>query len=356
MTLALMACVAPVGAQATDLRIATYNAEMDRKGPGLLLRDILSGKDEQIAAVLTVIATAKPDILTLQGFDHDFEGHALHAFQIALADQGHDMPHAFAAMPNSGLATGFDMDGNGRTHEPRDAQGYGHFTGQGGMAVLSRYPLGEVQDFSAFLWKDLPGAIPPTRNASPFPSSEAFAIQRLSSVAHWDVPVQLSNGTTLHLLTFHATTPVFDGDEDRNGRRNRDEIAFWQRYLDGALPFPAPDQPLIIAGVANLDPNDGDGRRDAISRLLSDPRLQDPEPRRSGLIAEGDAGQSGDPALDTVDWPDPSPGDLRVSYILPAHNLDVVDAGVFWPADNDPMLITVNTASRHRLVWVDLRF
>ncbi|WP_322787733.1 endonuclease/exonuclease/phosphatase family protein [Aliiroseovarius sediminilitoris] len=356
MALALMASAAPVTAQSMTLRVATYNAELDRKGPGLLLRDILAGTDDQITAALTVIATAKPDILTLQGFDNDVEGHALRAFQSALAEKDHAMPYAFAAMPNAGLVTGLDMDGDGRTGEPRDAQGYGRFTGQGGMAVLSRYPLGEARDFAPFLWKDLPGAIPPSRDGIPFPTAGAFAIQRLSSVAHWDVPVQLPNGTNLHLLTFHATTPVFDGDEDRNGRRNHDEIAFWQRYLDGALPFPAPDGPVIIAGVANLDPVDGEGRRAAIQRLLNDPRLQDPEPRRTGKIAVGDTGQAGEPALDTVDWPEPSPGDLRVSYVLPASDLDVISAGVFWPADGDPMLDTVNTASRHRLVWVDLRF
>ncbi|MCK8483470.1 endonuclease/exonuclease/phosphatase family protein [Aliiroseovarius sp. S2029] len=340
----------PVTSTAMDVRVATFNAELDRKGPGLLLRDILSGTDPQIAAVLTVIATTKPDILTLQGFDHDVERHALTAFQAALADRGHALPHAFAAMPNAGLFTGLDMDGNGRTGEPRDAQGYGRFTGQGGMAVLSRFPLGKVRDFTGFLWADLPGAIPPTRNGAPFPSAEAFAIQRLSSVAHWDVPVRLPNGPVLHLLTFHATTPVFDGDEDRNGRRNHDEIAFWQRYLDGTLFPPAPDGPVIIAGVANLDPTKGDGRRDAITRLLADPRFNDPEPRRTGTTATGNA------SLHTVDWPEPAPGDMRVSYVLPARTLEVTGAGVFWPAEGDPMLDTVNTASRHRPVWVDLRF
>nr|WP_282569286.1 endonuclease/exonuclease/phosphatase family protein [Aliiroseovarius sp. S1339] len=354
--MALAAIFAPLAADALDLRIATYNADLSRKGPGLLLRDILANKDEQIAAVLTVIAAAKPDILALQDFDHDLENHALRAFQDALAATGHPMPHAFAAAPNAGLITGMDMDGNGRTGEARDAQGYGRFTGQGGMAVLSRYPLGEVRDFTAFLWQDLPDAIPPTQDSLPFPSPEAFAAQRLSSVAHWDVPVHLPDGTVLHLLTFHATTPVFDGDEDRNGRRNHDEIAFWQRYLDNALPVTAPDGPVVIAGDANLDPEDGDGRQQAIRRLLRDPRLQDPMPRRSGAVSDGNARQSGDPALDTVDWPDPVPGNLRVSYVLPASTLDLADAGVFWPDAGDPLHGAITTASPHRLVWVDLRF
>ena len=66
---------------------------------------------------------------------------------------------------------------------------------------------------------------------------------------------------------------------------------------------------------------------------------------------------TGDPALDTADWSDETgPGNLRVSYVLPDKRLQVIDAGVFWPASNDPLrnLITGEGAARHRLVWVDL--
>ena len=38
----------------------------------------------------------------------------------------------------------------------------------------------------------------------------------------------------LHLLAHHPTPPVFDGPEDRNGRRNHDEAALWTAWLDGA--------------------------------------------------------------------------------------------------------------------------
>lgn len=345
----MLAILWPALALAQDVRVATYNAELSRKGPGLLLRDILSGKDDQISAVIKVISASAPDILALQGFDHDLENHALRAFQSALKDAGHPMEFAHSTQPNAGLATGLDMDGNGRTGEARDAQGYGRFTGQGGMAVLSRFPLGEVRDFTQMLWRDLPDAIPPMQNGQPFPSLQAFEAQRLSSVAHWDVPVFLPNGTVLHLLTFHATTPVFDGDEDRNGRRNHDEIAFWQHYLNGALPITAPEGPVVIAGDANLDPTDGDGRRDAIRSLLRDPRLQDPMPARATAEKDGTA-------FDTVDWPEPDPGNLRVSYVLPDARLRVSASGVVWPQTDDPFLATVELASRHRLVWVDLRF
>jgi hypothetical protein len=336
------------------LRVATFDVELQRRGPGLLLSDILSGED-QVVAVVRVVAAAAPDVLLLTGFDHDREGHALAAFADRLGAAGHVMPHVFAARPNAGLPSGLDLDGNGRLGEARDAQGYGAFTGQGGMAVLSRYPIGDVRDFSAFPWADLPGAIPPTVDGRPFPSPEVQAAQRLSSVAHWDVPVITPNGP-LHLLAFNATTPVFDGPEDLNGRRNHDEILFWQRLLDGALPFDPPAGPVVVLGNANLDPVDGDGRREAIRALLDDPRLQDARPASSGGTLAANPEHRADPALDTADWSDPRPGNLRVDYVLPDARLEVSGAGVFWPASDDPLAEVVETASRHRLVWVDLEF
>jgi len=321
-----------------------------------LLRDINREKDLQVRAVQEVIATVRPDVIALQGFDYDAAGHALSAFQKTLSRSGHPMPYSYSARPNSGVATGLDMDGNGKTNEPRDAQGYGRFTGQGGMAILSRLPLGDARDFTSFLWKDLPDAIPPHENNKVFPSPEAFAIQRLSSVAHWDVEVMLPDHAALHVLTFHATTPVFDGPEDRNGRRSHDEITFWPLLLDGALPFASPSGPFVIVGDANLDPVDGDGRQEAIHALLARSDVQDPHPQSAGGVAATDTDQSGDPALDTVDWPDGAPGNLRVSYVLPSRDLEVVGSGVFWPAPDDPLHETVETASRHRLVWVDIRY
>ncbi|MEM9756355.1 MAG: endonuclease/exonuclease/phosphatase family protein, partial [Pseudomonadota bacterium] len=78
--------------------------------------------------------------------------------------------------------------------------------------------------------------------------------------------------------------------------------------------------------------------RDTLLPLLAHPRLQDPRPERPGGGTE------------TVDWADPTPGDLRVDYVLPAAELRVVDAGVHWPlVDGEAAL-----ASAHRIVWVDV--
>ncbi|WP_116132117.1 endonuclease/exonuclease/phosphatase family protein [Tropicimonas sp. IMCC34043] len=350
----------PVLAQtgAETIRVATFSTELARKGPGLLLRDILSGDDPQVAAVVAVIAQADPDILLLADIDYDLGLAALNALADRLDQAGARYPHRFALRPNSGMATGLDMDGNRRFGEARDAQGYGAFAGQGGLAVLSRFPVDTeaVVDFSGLLWRDLPGATLPEANGAPFPSDPALAAQRLSSTGHWIVPVLLPNGIRLRLLAFAATAPVFDGPEDRNGLRNADEIALWQRCLDGALPGCPPAPPFVILGKANLDPVDGEGRHDAIRALLSDPRLQDPEPESAGAAAAADPDHAGAPAQDTADWPaaaEGGPGNLRVDYVLPSADLAVVDAGTLWPSGGEAHE-TVEVASHNRLVWVDL--
>lgn len=337
--------------RADGLRVATFNTELSRKGPGLLLRDILKG-DPQVEAVVRVIAAVAPDIVLLQGIDHDHEGAALAALSDRLKRAGAGFAFGFSAPPNSGRRTGLDMDGDGRPGTPRDAQGYGHFTGQGGMALLSRYPIDDegLRSFTEMLWKDLPGATLPMVDGQPFPGAAAVSIQRLSSVAHWDVPVITPTGR-LHLLAFHATPPVFDGPEDRNGLRNRDELRLWQLYLQGALGMDPPKN-LVLLGDANIDPQDGEGRRDVIRALLRDPALIDPRPSSLGGRSAADARHRGDPGLDTVAFE--GPGALRVDYVLPGSHLTVTGAGVFWPAPGDPLAAVAQQASRHRLVWVDL--
>jgi len=346
-------CVFAVAGRAETFRVASFHADLARKGPGLLLRDILKG-DEQVEAVAEVIARVRPDLLLLLDVDFDLEERALAALTARVAAAGHRFEHVFTRRPNSGRATDLDLDGDGRRGGAGDAQGFGRFAGEGGMAVLSRWPIGEVTDLSGLIWGELPWAMYPEVDKRPFPSPEAKAVQRLSSVGHWVVPVETPGGQVT-LAAFHATPPVFDGPEDRNGKRNHDEIMLWRHWMDGALG-PAPDGRFIILGDANLDPVDGEGLKQAIVGLLGDVRLQDPKPTSAGAIAEANPEHKGNPALDTVNWPGPDPGNLRVDYVLPSADLRVRAAGVFWPAPGEDGHALAREASRHRLVWVDLDF
>ncbi|MEL6572761.1 MAG: endonuclease/exonuclease/phosphatase family protein [Pseudomonadota bacterium] len=289
-----------------------------------------------------------PDVLVLTDFDYDYDQLALQSFA-----QLTGYPHTFSRAPNSGVPTGLDLDRNGKVGEARDAQGYGRFTGDGGLAVLSQHAIetGAVTDLSDVLWRDLAGAtLPDTLTA------EVAAVQKLSSTAHWIVPVTAPDGQFDLLISAH-TPPVFDGPEDRNGLRNQDEILLWQAVLDGT--FGAPPTNVVFTANFNLDPFDGEGRRAKLLALLEDPRLQDPKPRSAGGAAAANPDHQGDPGLDTADWAETGPGNLRVSYVLPAATWEVVDAGVFWPTADDPQATLLGSDGRaagpHHLVWVDIR-
>lgn len=354
LVLCFVLLAAPLRADDGVLRIAVYTVELDRTGPGLLLRDLRRG-DPQAEAVARVIAHADPDVILLLRFDYDAGGLALSAFTHLLSSYGIDFAHHFAIKPNAGLMTDLDLDGDGRLRGPGDAQGYGLFAGQNGMAILSKLPIdtAAVRDFSDLLWRDLPGAVLPRHaDGRPFPSAAAQAAQRLSSIGHWDVPVILPDGGRLHLLAFHATPPVFDGPEDRNGLRNRDEIRLWQVYLDGGLERAPPAAPLVVLGNANNDPQRGDGIDAGIAALLNHPSLQDPRP-------VSPFGAAGGVSAATVAWDVPdAPPLMRVDYLLPAATLDVRKAGIVWPAPGvAPGAQTTTgekTGSRHGLVWVDI--
>lgn len=326
---------------------------MAQAGPGLLLQHLIKADDPQIEAGIVVLLALKADLLVLTDFDYDHDGAALAALQARLRAAGLDYPEALALRPNTGIPTGLDLDHDGALAGPRDAQAYGRFAGQAAMAILSKLPIDRdhVTDYSGLLWRDLPGA-----NLPPDLAPEAAALQRLSTAGHYAVPVTYAPGKALTLLVWSATPPIFDGPEDRNGRRNADETALWLRLLDGKLPkppdpgfHPAPRPPFLLMGEPNLDPQDGDGLPENLRALMARPELQDPMPR--GTAGRADHG-AGDPRLDTAVFK--TGWGLRLDMILPSRDLGVVAAGVLWPPDSDPLALTLATASRHRPVWLRL--
>ena len=311
----------------------------------MLLQALRKGTDPQMQAVVAVLVRLDADVVVLTGIDYDYGQAAVTALAASLRAAGADYPHVLALRPNSGVQTGLDLDGNGKTGEARDAQGFGRFAGSAGMAILSRYPIGEPRDFSALLWRDLPGAdLPPDMTEA------VKAVQVLSTSGHYEVPV-MRRDAVLRLLVWYATPPVFDGPEDRNGRRNKDEALFWLRLLEGVMPWAAPERPFVILGQSNLDPVDGDGLHEGMAALLGAPVVQDLRPR--GTAARQDPGQAGDAALDTAFY-GKGVGGLRVDVLLPSAGLQVRASGVLWPDDSDPFAATLAAASRHRPVWADI--
>jgi len=198
-------------------------------------------------------------------------------------------------------------------------------------------------------------------------SDEATAILRLSSKSHWDVPIEFA-GKTIHLLISHPTPPVFDGEEDRNGRRNFDEIKFWVHYIDGDSVLYDDqgkfggldrDQEFIIMGDLNASLT-SDSRYDdrlAIQQLLEHPRIQDP-----GHLTTSEGAHQGR-TTGPPNYEERSTARfgrdfrVRVDYLLPSTGLRVIRGGVFWPsAEKDPEGYNLaEKASDHRLVWIDIR-
>jgi hypothetical protein len=284
------------------------------------------------------------------------------------------------APSNTGIPSGFDLDNNGTIGGGNDAFGFGFFPGQFGMVVYSRYPIqaSQVRTFQNFLWKDMPGALLPDDAGTAAPadwySPEELAVFRLSSKSHWDVPVVTPLGV-VHTLVSHPTPPVFDGPEDRNGKRNHDEIRFWADYVTprrgsyiyddqgrrGALKGGR----FVVMGDQNSDPRDGDSIPGAIQQLIEHPRINVSATPSSDGAVEASALQGGanathlsDPRFDTADFADGAPGNLRADYVLPSRNLSICDAGVFWPIRADSLSRLTGEfpfpTSDHRLVWVDV--
>lgn len=363
---------------ATPLRVATFNTSLHRETEGGLLADLADPAHAQAAHVATILQEARPDVVLLNEVDHDAAGEAMRLLLdgfVAVSQDGREAltyPHVLVPETNTGVASGVDLDGDGSaTTSPgsdaygQDALGYGQFPGQYGLAVASRYPIVAVRTFRTTLWRDVPGAWLPEG----FYSDAALDVLPLSSKTHADLTLDV-NGVEVHFLVSHPTPPSFDGDEDRNGRRNHDEIVFWADYLDaGADSWHIDDAglaggldgaPFIIAGDLNADPTDGSSSGDPMATLLAHPRVQDPlptsagGPEQAGLQGEVNTRHEGDPALDTADFSDRSVGNLRVDYVLPSVELTIEESGVLWPASDDPLLEAVEAVSDHRLVWVDV--
>jgi 3-phytase len=384
--LLLAACVlAGRPAATTTVRFATFNVSMFREKEGALRRDLADPRMQQARLAAGILQEVRPDVVLLNEFDRDADGEAIRLFRTNFLGVGQDgrkpldYPYSYVPETNTGVFSGFDLDHDGvATSSPGsrayggDALGFGEFPGQYGFAILSRYPIEHdaIRSFRLLRWKDLPGASIPPGWYSP----QALEVLRLSSKNHVDVPVRIGN-RVVHLLASHPTPPTFDGPEDRNGRRNADEIRFWSLYLQaGESSWLVDDQgrrgglgpaSFVILGDLNSDPVDGDSRVAAIRELLAEPRLQaTPAPASPGgseqarLQGGRNTGQAGDPALDTADFDDQSVGNLRLDYVLPSVDLPVGRSGVFWPASSDPLFALVGTypfpVSDHRLVWVDV--
>ena len=358
-----------------QIRFATFNIAMGLDSEGELYQRLQSGEDEALRKVAAVIQRVRPDVLLLNEFDYFELDSALLFINNYLdtpqfGNEAISYAHALNGAVNTGEDSGLDLNSNGVPGEPDDAWGYGKFTGQYGMMVLSRFPIHLQRSFRLFKWSDMPDAMRPLNpDGSDWYPDAIRKELRLSSKNHWDIEVKI-NDQSIHFLVSHPTPPVFDGPEDRNGARNHDEIRLWADYVDpqrsayiyddtginGGLPD---GSKFIIAGDLNADPVDGDSSARAILQLLEHPKidascvpLSEGSEEASREQGEKNLQHQGNPASDTGDFNDKYTGNMRIDYVLPSATLKVIGCGVFWPASNQPGH-DLTDVSDHHLVWLD---
>ena len=363
-----------------SVRFATYNTSLYSDDDGGLIKR-LQGDDADARKIAAVLQRVRADVVLLNEFDYDRDGRAADLFQHKYLGVGQHggtalhYPFRYFAEVNTGVASGLDIDGDGQVGKTgrargNDAWGYGMHPGQYGMLVLSKYPLdiARMRSFRLLKWSSMPNARRPIdpKTSKPVHSDAVWNQLRLSSKSHWDIPVLTPQGE-IHFLTSHPTPPTFDGPEDRNGKRNADEIRLWADYISGK-PAPwlcddqrrcgglANDARFVIAGDLNADPLDGDSAPNSITQLLESPRVIDVTPPTSAGAAElarrYGLPRKGDTARHTGNF-GPKLGTLRIDYVLPSQGLRVRDAGVAWPASNDADA-RFSDASDHHAVWVDV--
>jgi len=392
------------------VRFATYNASLNRTtGTGLFsdLNNPGGAGAQQIRRVAEVIQRVRPDVLLVCEFDWSTTTNAqgetaVEMFHDNFLAVGQNMsgqglqeplnyPYRYTAKVNTGFspsdanenglltpseiaAFSVDFDNNGQAvtttgtnQYGNDCYGFGWFPGQYGMVVYSKFPIliSKVRTFREFLWKDMPGALLPDNSSTPaaadWYSTAELNVFRLSSKSHWDAPIDLGGGNVVHFLCAHPTPPVFDSSEDRNGKRNHDEIRFWADYIDPAratyhiddLGFSgglrAGDR-FVIAGDYNADPVAGDSVANAARMFTQHPLVN------NTVVPTAAAFGKTNEITDTADFGE----DLRVDYVLPSvagFHVPAGNGGVFWPVAPNPLtaLVSGSSPSDHRMVWMDMQ-
>jgi endonuclease/exonuclease/phosphatase family metal-dependent hydrolase len=385
-------------AQETTVKVATFNVSMEalnyvdtkRDEPfivsGETLSNALANDHQQIKNIAEIIQIANPDIILLNEFDYQENdsasndnpdnnqgkgNQALKRFITHYLNKSQngqtaiDFPYYYQGSVNTGVNSDLDIDGNGEKGKlPGDGYGFGYFPGHFGMALLSKYPIdfAKIRSFQFFKWHDMPNALFPIdpETNKPWYSQEVWRAVRLSSKSHWDIPVTV-NGKTIHILASHPTPPVFDGPEDRNGKRNHDEIRFWRDYISPEKASYIYDdkgnkggikakQAFVILGDLNAATVDGNAIKSGISSLLSDDKVQDAMPQSQAGKMHSPENVHG--KHHTAFWR------MRVDYVLPSvTGLTIKDSGIFWPLatdDNYRLIKDRQTSSDHRLVWLEL--
>ncbi len=386
------AATPPGSPSAATLRVATFNIWDVRTG------DLKRSDQPRVRAIAETIQRLRPNVILLNEIAYDQPG----APGVAAGDvPGQNArrfvenylakPQAeglapieyqvFMAAVNTGQPSGFDLDNDGEvvTSFPlpapanadgtpgeqsergraygNDCWGFGTFPGQYGMALLVdkrlKIQTEDIRTFRLYPWEYMPGALLPTNEQDePWYDKEELSFMRLSSKSHWDVPIKLGNGSVVHMLCSHPTPPAFDGPENRNKKRNHDEIRFWRDYIAGASaivddegkPAGLRDGSLfVILGDLNADSKEGTGIANPITDLLLANRRIG---KTDSPVANPPPGTNED-----LDATDTATFGKQADYVIPSAEIEILRSGIW---RHSPSNWPHGFPSDHFPVWMEL--
>ncbi|MFC6824273.1 endonuclease/exonuclease/phosphatase family protein [Halopelagius fulvigenes] len=357
----------------TSARYATFNVV------DLGTEQVQEPGDAQAEAAARIIQEVRPDVLVLNELANNLqEGDRtgqtnVDAFvenylSVPQRDdlEGIDYPYTLQPESNTGVlpAEEYDFNKDGRAGKrPGDAFGFGRYPGHYAFAVASRYPFdeGAVRTFREFLWADMPGNLIPVEGDDGVQTDDIYLteaeldVYRLSSKTHVDVPFEI-DGETVHGLFSHPTPPVFDGDNNFNGRWNHDEIRFFADYVagadyiyddDGTEGGLDADAAYVLMGDMNAGVA-GDRPLDPARKYF----LENDDFQTHKLPTSPGGAQRGNRYATATFG-----GGSKVDWVLPSPDLSLRSSSVVWPsteATKRGLGDDVRTASDHRMVWADI--
>ncbi|MEQ8316384.1 MAG: endonuclease/exonuclease/phosphatase family protein [Phycisphaerales bacterium] len=388
---AALACLALAEeAEPVEIRVATFNIE------DVSTSDLMINDQPRVRALAEVLQRLRPTVVLINEIAYDWHGvpgvpldepegsnarrFVEHYLEVSQGEGLEPLRYRAVMLPsNTGRPSGFDLDNSDEavTAYPRpvrsnelgeappqteagrsfgnDSWGFGTYPGQYAMALLVDHRLDvlddQIRSFRLLPWSAMPDARRPIGpDGEPWYDDAEWEAMRLSSKSHWDVPVRLPNDTVVHLLCSHPTPPAFDGPESRNMARNHDEIRFWDDYLDdrgwiaddgGVSGGLQRGELFVILGDLNADPEKGNDVDKAINRLLKHPRLQRLDAPSHQETVEG------------LEPTDTSSFGLRVDYVLPSRDMQVVRTGI-WTRPPSGWRGSGTFPSDHFPVWIEL--
>ena len=128
------------------LTVATFNASLNREAPGQLLDDLTTADNVQASNVAETIQRVDPDIILINEFDYEANAAAVDLFRTNYLEVPHNgaqpvsYPYSWSGSVNTGVPSGYDLDGDGSTTSPSGCLGLRQVSGPVRLRCLLQVP------------------------------------------------------------------------------------------------------------------------------------------------------------------------------------------------------------------------